>query len=446
MDENIIEQVEGSSVSSALVDELREFVVAGRPWPRSVEDRFAQMRPAKLAEIIRKLNLRMKLYNPASRFGAKVPDFGEVLRLAQSRKYALPFRPVDILLELRRQYQHLIGCWSENSRRRMWHIYNIHLVPASIRVRAGKFLVMTFVPGRHRLAFEQGTEYLDVSGVIPLTLSLRKHCLPDGRTVDMFDVRLHQAHVDPESRIVSYGGSGIEGGKPYSRCTLARYFNFTPFEGADRRILDSRNTAVYDAALACYEALEETIVGGIAAQPVPEFPKIYLGFTGDPDWDFERTAALEELAYRRIDRALRRGETESYPFLDKLKMVRGWKEVEARLTEEEVNFLLLSVWVGEERVLPDGLKIHPLDLFSVYSGQQPVRKALRVLAEFPDYFKGRKVMLPDGTIAIDHCLARCQVIRLPHPSALVGSVDGVEYDFSSVPLGQEAFFASASEL
>lgn len=445
-EQEVAQTTAASVVSSSLVDELRKLVAGRKPWGGEIEDVFARMRPAKAAEVIRRLGLRMKLYNPPAGFGTRVPDLNEVLRLAQGRgRYSLPFRPVDLLLALRRQFMHLIGGWSEDSRRRMWHIYHIHLIPSAVRIRAARFFVMSFVPGRHRAVFGQGTEYIDLSSIVPVILSLRRHRLPDGRMVDMFDVRLYQADVDPDSRIVTYGGSGVEAGKPFSRCTMARHFNFTPFEGADRRILDSRNTPVYDAALAAFEAMEEVVVGGQAAQPAPEFPKTFVAFTGDPDWDFEITPVLESVAYRRIDRALRKGETDTYPFLSKLKLERwrSWKDIEKQLTEEEAEFLLKSVWVGEEKPLPDGLKLHPLDLFSEYSSQQPVRRALRVVVEMPDYFKGRKIMLPDGTIATDQCLARCQVIRRPDPTAMTGAVGGVEYDFSSVPIGQESFFADA---
>lgn len=426
-----------SAAFSAAYDKLQQLCNANEPWPAAMEFELDKIKAVRVADVFFKLGLRQRLYEAVKELGSFVPDYHDVLKIAGKARNQLPFKPYDLLVALRRQLRHFTSNFSRDGVLRARHIFNVHLDLFRVKSRRFKYMGLTFLPGRHRQVFHQGQEFVDLDHLTAATITMRPFKEKNGSPVDTPDLKLFAADVDFDSGIATFGGTGTDAhGNPYNRCLMARHWAFTPYRGAPAKkcVLDAANVVVMEAGLDMYESIEDAIVEDMACSSAPTFPQIFLAFSTDNVIDFEHTPVVEQVAQQRLNMAMRK---EGHPYNQELvsKLHKGstWAEMSVDLSEEDKKHLLISVYDHECRRPSDGSVLVPLPFFEPYSAQEPVKKATRVLADMPEFMKGRRIMLKDGTYASDSCLARCQVVRLTHEEATIGSTRGVMYDFSVVP-------------
>jgi hypothetical protein len=336
-----------------------------------------------------------------------------------------------------------------------------------------RFWGLTFIPSRRLSSFpvrsshDSSGAFVELHDLVAQTLTIRPHALREGTVVDMFDVKLHWLQVDPESGLVYVGGSGqYRDGRRFSRCSFARYFNYTPFRGAQDQILCSNHGPIVDAAMCMHAAMEMAAVQGMCVRDRPEFPRIYLGFPRPDTVDFEQSPALEHLAFRAVDRWFRLGAREGgtlgqclHQAKKKLRYPgRSWADVARQLGDDDARAVLMHAWDSEE-INHEGLTLLPLEFFNFYSEQRPVRKSIRIFARMDSALLGRESLRiversfhdAEGNVLTrldtvtesESALARPQVLRAGD-NALVRTHDGFDFDFTAVPLHSEAFFQSAS--
>jgi hypothetical protein len=440
----------------------------GEPWPANTEKTFEHLRPAIILGVLRDLGVRHKLANsPTQRLG-------ELLRPRRGREPEKSPNIHQLILNLRSQFAVFTSNYAPAVRQKLEHVYQVQLQPWDLRQRMNRFWGFTLVPGKrlNRFPVAKSSEpvYVDLDDVTIQTLSVRPHILKGGDKVDMFDAKLFKMTLDPESGLVYVGGvDSNASGMRFSRCLLARYFNYSPFPGADSRIFSTSQRPLIDAAMATHRVMESATVQGACAQDFPEFPRVYLAFSEEDAVDFEESPGLCYVAYRAVDRWFRQGWPNQWlrfeQFTNTLRNMkrklrylgRSWVDVARQLGPDDAKLLLLNVWdCGREE--HEGLSLVPLDFFNLYSEQRPVRKAIKAFARLDARVLGREVTsIHEATITDTHGnqltrpvvqnemdlgLARPQVIR-GGARSMTRTVDGFDYDFTSVPTNLEKFFQVA---
>ncbi len=442
-----------SSEPTVAVEELQAFLDAGEPWPAEICARLSQCPPARQRAILHALRVRTLLRAPfaqAANLHPHAADLNDLLHQPARQNLATKIRELIILLQW--QFQYLIHQATEQNRRQLWHTFQVQVQPPRLRQRMGRFLGLTFLPGRRRHAFVPGEQFVPLSFLRALTLTVRPHRLANGQVIDMFDVKLHLLQLDVESGALLVGGPGT---------VLAKYFSFTPARHPGRQTLSLDNVAVLEGALALHEAMEQAAIDGVGAQTAPVFPEVFLGFRARDEMAVEYSEALQRQILRQTDAWCRRGRPTSWPELPGLTELNGslgrpprsWPEMVAQVGEPTGKFLQEQAW-DQSIVEQGGLVLVPAGLFEPYSAQRPVRRAWQTFAHLPPHLMGREVTAAAGERRLDDNLARAQVIWRHHlcrggcppeqsRPGLPGPTDNIDYDFTSVPLGLERFFTPA---
>jgi len=439
-------------------EELAQLLDTGEPWPAETCDRLGQLWPAVLRDLFHALKLRTVLRRPFAEAVNLDPatelDLNKHLRQRFCRYRSRPQEMVSRLtMLLKWQFHHVVQNASEKTRRMLWHVYQVQVQPSILRQRMRRLLGLTFLPGRRLSSFAPGEQFVPLNSPRVLTLAVRPHRLRSGKIIDALDLKLHALHLDVESGVAMVGGPTT---------LMAKHFNFATSRQPDRLTQSVDNVAVVEGALALHEAMEQAAIDGVGAQAAPAFPDIYLGFRARDEIAIEYSDSLQRRVLRHADAWLRRGRPNSWPQLPGLVDLNGslrrppssWTDMTAYVGESTSKFLLEQAW-DQSIVEHEGLFLVPADNFEPYSPQRPVRCAARAFAHFPPHLMGRDTIVADGERVMDDTLARAQVIlrhgncagsrRVEQAIAgLQGSVEGVDFDFTSAPRGLEPFFAPAA--
>jgi hypothetical protein len=452
---------------------------AGNPWPSATQELFTALRPGKILGLFRQFRLRTQLYIRDQNLGiaGKLPDLEQLLRQQQPHNGRLlhpELPPARLVQSLRCQFGLFLSEFDDLAIcRRLEHIYQVQAQPSSVRTRMGRYYAVTFMPAEGQFRVENvskaGREIpmaiLPLEDLRTLVLLTRSHQLKCGRVIEMFDVRSFKTELDAASGMVRVGGENDEG---YSRCCLAKYFNYTPMQDNDGRLLEPTDGSIIAAALALHRGIERVILRGATSVPYPDFPSIYLGFDAEDSIDFEVTPSLEENAYYAVLDWFRSGKRipnwlglNRYPTLqrqlcNKLRYAgRSWPDVARQLGDEDARLLLMQVWLGSE-LSYNGLHLMPLEFFKGYSEQKPVEKAKAVFAQLAirqlgrDELEVKQEVLQDASGTelrkvqvvprLDKTMAKVQVMRRSWGAAPKDVEGPYDFDFTTVPTGLEQEF------
>jgi hypothetical protein len=187
-----------------LVTGLRTQLAQGLPWSEELTAELARLRPVALLDVLRETEVRGLIHQANHILVSK--NLNDVLRKQwRWHRGDSSHCATELVLALRDQYARAISGTNDSVRRRLWHSYQVGMIPSQVRVRMGHFMGMAFVPGR-RLAEFPTEDYVDISYPQVLTLSLRRHRLDKKHVIDMYDIKLHAMEVGPDSGIVQVGG------------------------------------------------------------------------------------------------------------------------------------------------------------------------------------------------------------------------------------------------
>jgi len=300
------------------IEELEQLLDAGEPWPVEICDRLGQLPSGVLRDTLRLLKIRTRVRRPfleaANLDPAAETDLHVLLRQQLRRNGAKPATTITYVnMLLKWQFHFVTQNAADDTRRKLWHTYQVQMQPACLRQRMRRFLGLTFLPGRRLQAFEPGEPFVPLSFPRVLSLAVRPHRLRNGTVIDMFDVKLHLMQLDVESGAVIIGGPST---------VMSKYFNFLPSHDPDRLTLAVGNVAVVDGALALHEAMEQVAIDGIGAKAAPVFPDVYLGFGTRDQVGIEYSESLQRRVLRQIDAWFRRGRPTAWPELPGLAELR----------------------------------------------------------------------------------------------------------------------------
>lgn len=419
---------------------LMEATRAGEPWPKKLEKELWRTRPGQLLHLFRQLRVRQEVFRPEGQPSLpRLDDLATHSRLRYRHKPSnSPVTLPRLLYLLRAQWDYLISLYTPESQERLTHVWQVQLCPITLRKRMMRYLGLTFLPPPHQAEFPE--EWIDLNQLNVLSLGFRPHQARDGQILDMLDIKIHGVDLD------------VESGQATLVPRTSHYFNFCPFPGADRRIVDASNLTVIRGGLDLHRAMEWAAVTGSGVQDEPNFPRIYLGFQWIDDVDMEPTTDLKVEGFRRLDSYVRAGRPKEWPACPLLVKLRerldsrprpSWSHYESQLGDQDARFALLAT-LGAATVEVDGLQCVPLEFFSVYSDQRPVRRAMRRLARMEAPLLKRMALRGDpvcqdgtfvgvdGRVEAQPQLARVQVLKVPDRESWAGSTGPIEWDFRTV--------------
>lgn len=424
-----------------LPNRLMECGLSGQPWPAQIERTLARTRPGNLLRLFRQLGLRNEMIAPEGL--PLLDDLADQARPGRSHGHKPSVSLPRLLFMLRAQWAHLTSAFSLQTKDKLDHVWQVQACPIGIRKRMTRLVGLTFLPGRRRESFPDGEEFVPLRFLNVLSLGFRRHRnWPDNLLLDMLDIKVHRMAVDPDSGQVSLVP------------LYARYFNYAPFQAAEKTIVEADNYSVIRSGLDLHRAMEWSAVTGSSIRDEPEFPRLYLGFAKADDIELEVTTDLKITAWRYIQDYVKAGKPEVWEPCQDLASVRDklgdrlrptWADYERILGKSDAEFVLCSV-LDAETVLHEGLTLRPLEFFHHCSPQFPVRKSIKIYARMASHLMRRDTLKGvatfddggrftgvDGVIEPMPRFARLQILRAPDRSYWAGSTGPVEWDLRSVP-------------
>lgn len=428
--------------SGDLVSMLKEKCLEGSAWPSTAASTLNSMRTGEVFTLFRKLGLRTRFYRPTE--SSKVTPWHARATVGQRSELAKWTRA---------QMIHYLSRFPGPERRRLMHIYQVHLMPDYLARRAYSYYGLTFLASPRMATFHEGERFVPLHQAQALVLSARPHRFENNVVRPMWDLKTLRFELESDTHRVLLGGNYHDpSGRLLSRCEWAWQFNFAPHPRATDVLLDVNQKELVDASLDLHWEVEQACVKSFGRRPTtPEFPRVWLGFDEPDRVDAELDApGLQYRAWQEVVfwcQARRPERWERLPCLGRETTVNpialgakisqpgnNWFDVAKQLGKDDAEFLLLQ-FLGQNDTLHkyDGLHLRPLDFFVPGSTQKPVLQAAKQYLDFSGLL-GR--VSSDPRLAepqVNTRQARAQVVYLPRRDLLQGVWSDVTYDFTSVP-------------
>lgn len=347
------------------------------------------------------------------------------------------YKPVQILAGLRQQMIKHTSMMSDGLRLRLRYLYQLQMVPPTLRKRMGKYVGLSFLPGTGKLYFPKHG-FWDIDRIRCVTINTRtdRRDVSNNNSRDYFDLRVHLMQVDHTTGLSRIGGTEVIDNQPYYLTKMSRIFSLEPKHLP--YLVPPTEDALIATGVAIHEDLEMAAADDYIGQTRPIFPEIWVGFSPDDSIPLHITNGLRrdtlnsilEWLYhgcRREDCTVN-GSYWSEQICKKLQNcdydnLISWSDVEQILGEEDSKSML--GW-SQARMMTeyDGLMFLPSAFF-----EPSIFKSTKRVCVKMDRLMGREVPCQDGYRDIEPSWAGVQVIRIPEEDVLSGEVGSLLYSF-----------------